>query len=153
MNTSQNNVVCLVSSNFTFYMLLSFLFIYFSLSGWHCFLWAVVTGIPSWCHYWYGCVHQKTIDSNLWLGQISQNMELWSMVRHFMVTVHFIKMKLINNLWQFKVSLHYALPKNPRTWSAIPNFAWFMFWEYLGSEIHFLTMHSKFDWNHISLLH
>ena len=28
-----------------------------------------------------------------------------------------------------------------------------MFWEYLGSEIHFVTMHSKFDWNHISLLH
>ena len=85
---------------------------FFSLSGWHCFLWAVVTGIPSWCHYWYGCVHQKTIDSKLWFGQISQNMELWSMVRHYMVTVHFIKMKLINNLWQFKVSLHYTLPKN-----------------------------------------
>lgn len=51
-------------------------------SGWHCFLWAVVTGLPSWCHYWYGRVHKKTIDSNLRFGQISQNMELWSMVRH-----------------------------------------------------------------------
>lgn len=40
-----------------------------------------VTGIPPWRYHWYGCVHKETIDRDLWFGQISEDMELRSLVR------------------------------------------------------------------------
>ena len=60
-------------------------FLHFTLSfsfltGWHCHIWAFVAGLPSRCNNWYGCLHKEATDCNMWPGQISEDMELWSLV-------------------------------------------------------------------------
>ena len=64
-------------------LMLMFCVWYFNyfLAGWYSHVWVAVAIIPPWHHHWYGCVHKKTIDCDLWLGQISKDMELRSLVR------------------------------------------------------------------------